>query len=116
MTSEQELRRKRKEEGKLKKRRRIEESGGVRPRGKDDGDTKTDKSADASHDTTGYGQGRNTHFQRPRQNPSHHRFGRVMQSVPCRNPPRFSTVSMAVPGSVLANDLKRSLSILKIFC
>lgn len=41
--------------------------------------------------------------------PSGHRFGRVMESVPCRNKPRFSTVSIALPGSVLSNCQTKEL-------
>lgn len=114
MASKQEQRQKRKEEGKLKKRRRIEESGGVRPRASNDGETKTDKSLDSKPAKSGQGQSRNTQFQRSRPNPSHHRFGRVMQSVPCRNRPRFSTVSIAVPGSVLANCQTKELKTLMV--
>ena len=45
---------------------------------------------------------------------STHRFGRVMESVPCRNRPRFSTVSIAVPGSVLSNCQTRELRTLMV--
>lgn len=38
-----------------------------------------------------------------------HRFGRVMEKVPCLNRPRFSTVSIAVPGSVVSNCQTREL-------
>ena len=45
---------------------------------------------------------------------SSHRFGRVMETVPCRNRPRFSTVSIAVPGSVLSNCQTRELRTLMV--
>ena len=38
-----------------------------------------------------------------------HRFGRVMEQVPCINKPRYSTLSIAVPGSVVANCQTREL-------
>jgi methyltransferase len=38
-----------------------------------------------------------------------HRFGRVMEHVPCRNQPRFSTLSIALPGSVVSNCQTREL-------
>ena len=38
-----------------------------------------------------------------------HRFGRVMDSVPCRNKPRHSTLSIALPGSVVSNCQTREL-------
>jgi predicted SPOUT superfamily RNA methylase MTH1 len=40
---------------------------------------------------------------------SQHRFGRVMDTVPCRNRPRFSTISIALPGSVVSNCQTREL-------
>jgi predicted SPOUT superfamily RNA methylase MTH1 len=45
---------------------------------------------------------------------SKHRFGRVMERVPCRNKPRYSTVSIALPGSVLANCQTRELRTLLV--
>lgn len=44
---------------------------------------------------------------RDRQNP--HRFGRVMDQPPCPNQPRSSTLSIAIPGSVVANCQTREL-------
>jgi predicted SPOUT superfamily RNA methylase MTH1 len=113
------FRRKRKEDAKLKKRQRIEESGGVRPRA-----AKTPKQNEGesvglekSHveKSTEHAAPRN--FERkppvskPRSTPSltGHRFGRVMEKTPCRNKPRFSTVSIALPGSVLSNCQTREL-------
>ena len=81
-------RKKRKEEARRLKRQRIEEAGGVRPRAKKRGNENHNK----KHDTI-------------RQ----HRFGRVMDQVPCRNKPRFSTLSVALPGSVVSNCQTREL-------
>jgi len=96
-------RKKRKEEAKLAKRKRIEESGGIRPRQKtkvEDGDKKTTS----------------RRVETPRNNKKHekkqqrgHRFGRVMETVPCRNKPRFSTLSMAIPGSIVSNAQTKEL-------
>jgi Putative RNA methyltransferase len=47
------------------------------------------------------------HPRRDRQN--HHRFGRVMDQPPCPNQPRTSTLSIAIPGSVVANCQTREL-------
>lgn len=43
-----------------------------------------------------------------------HRFGRVMEQVPCRNQPRYSTLSIALPGSVLANCQTKELRTLLV--
>ena len=43
-----------------------------------------------------------------------HRFGRVMDAVPCRNRPRYSTLSIAVPGSVLVNCQTKELRTLLV--
>jgi predicted SPOUT superfamily RNA methylase MTH1 len=118
------FRRKRKEDAKLKKRQRIEESGGVRPRA-----AKTPKQNEGesvglekSHveKSTEHAPPRN--FERKPLVSSHgskpsltgHRFGRVMEKTPCRNKPRFSTVSIALPGSVLSNCQTRELRTLLV--
>jgi Putative RNA methyltransferase len=113
------LRRKRKEEAKLLKRQRIEQSGGVRPR--------KDAPDNDANPATGRGlPGRTKTVSSPQNRPSGqksernerssvsdrssgHRFGRVMETVPCRNQPRLSTVSIAIPGSVVANCQTREL-------
>jgi len=158
---------KRKEEGKQKKRQRIEEAGGVRPRDNSDEKKKPKSSPVGALDTkptrngydgrppqnkntsgydgrppqnknaSGYDgrppQNKNTsgYDGRPPQNNyqnkntsygssngkssfSRHRFGRVIESVPCRNKPRFSTLSIALPGSVLANCQTRELRTLLV--
>ena len=40
------------------------------------------------------------------------KFGRVMESVPCRNKPRHATLSIAIPGSALANCVTKELQTL----
>lgn len=100
-------RQKRKQEGRLQKRQRIEEAGGVRPRkeGQNDKGSKEHHSPD-----------KNRSFQkRPKSYaPTAHRFGRVMQNVPCRKKPRYSTLSIALPGSVLTNCQTRELRTLMV--
>jgi hypothetical protein len=96
-------RRKRKKEAKLLKRKRIEDAGGVRPRPRQSsssGRQNDDVVSDVQQST------RRTNDHKTREK---HRFGRVMESVPCRNKPRFSTLSIALPGSVIANCQTREL-------
>jgi hypothetical protein len=174
--SETKDRKQRKEEGKQKKRQRIEESGGIRPRGANN-DEKTKKSRSSADDvenvvtspekyskdetkqsTATATNNEDDYSSRPQQrerpphqrerplfgnydNPnanatnrpgsmnhnnnnmnsggkssyiSRHRFGRVMETVPCRNKSRFSTVSIALPGSVLSNCQTRELRTLLV--
>eukprot|EP00980_Cylindrotheca_fusiformis_P006561 scaffold1384_cov116-Cylindrotheca_fusiformis.AAC.39 len=108
MQQEDESRQKRKEEGRLKKRQRIEESNGVRPR-------KMNQSAQSKNSNKGDGR-RDASFQkRPGSLMSRgHRFGRVMENVPCRKKPRFSTLSIALPGSVLTNCQTKELRTLMV--
>ena len=120
-------RQRRKEEGKRKKRQRIEEAGGVRPREKASSGGMPDKKVgqkndhnDTSKSSSFKNYDRNRNF-RPHNNDgggkstfSKHRFGRVMERVPCRNKPRFSTVSIALPGSVLSNCQTRELRTLLV--
>jgi methyltransferase len=114
--------RKRKEEAKMLKRKRIEESGGIRPRNtnnrKDEAPTATAAAtAAATATTTSNGSksiitntDRTTSFKKKQFEPSSkHRFGRVMESVPCRKQPRYSTLSIALPGSVVSNCQTREL-------
>jgi Putative RNA methyltransferase len=109
-------RRKRKEEAKLLKRQRIEQSGGVRPRNQLDGSTTSDGPTKESSTVNFQSKprpaadrnnksGRNAHV----ATASNHRFGRVMENVPCRNQARLATVSIAIPGSVVANCQTREL-------
>lgn len=110
MQQDVESRQKRKEEGRLKKRQRIERSDGVRPRNFDRSDNR-DKS------TTDHQNSRRTASFEKRPNsfsPHSHRFGRVMENVPCRKKPRFSTLSIALPGSVLTNCQTKELRTLMV--
>ena len=91
-------RKRRKEEGRRLKKQRIEQGGGVRPRG-----PKT-TTMNASTTTSSKKHGKR-HANKTKQ----HRFGRVMDSVPCRNKPRMSTLSIAIPGSVVSNCQTREL-------
>lgn len=140
-------RKKRKEDGKLRKRQSIEESGGIRPRNpheisagtrnqNDNADVQGDdrmqqhsktstSSSNAypeqsqpkafsskSSPARGLNDNRGKKFDRNTEGGSgirRHRFGRVMDIVPCRNKPRFSTISIAIPGSVVANCQTREL-------
>jgi hypothetical protein len=103
-------RKKRKEEARQLKRKRIEEAGGVRPRSKD-GPTNEDHHA-AKKTTSSKGgpnRSRNTAHPKSSSYNEKHRFGRVMERVPCRNEARHWTLSMAVPGSVVSNCQTREL-------
>lgn len=85
-------RQKRKEEAKMLKRKRIQEAGGTRPRSEKPPNPPKKKK------------------QQPQSRAgSQHRFGRVMETVPCRNKPRYSTTSIALPGSVVSNCQTREL-------
>lgn len=110
MQQDSESRQKRKDEGRLKKRQRIEESDGVRPRNIDRSDNRNKNNTD-DHDNRG-----NTSFQKQPKSfdPTGHRFGRVMENVPCRKKPRFSTLSIALPGSVLTNCQTKELRTLMV--
>jgi predicted SPOUT superfamily RNA methylase MTH1 len=158
---------KRKEEGKRKKRQRIEEAGGVRPRENNEekskrralsGEEKSKQIASSGEEKSKqiassgdkvdanrndhqkeyvptfkkylrpeesslfktYDRNKNAHSNRDNGSSSKssafskHRFGRVMETVPCRNKPRFSTVSIALPGSVLSNCQTRELRTLLV--
>eukprot|EP00934_Nitzschia_sp_Nitz4_P001050 Nitzschia sp. Nitz4//scaffold128_size63911//1138//2621//NITZ4_006209-RA/size63911-snap-gene-0.55-mRNA-1//1//CDS//3329534802//1050//frame0 len=107
MSTEPTSRRLRKEEGKRKKRQLIEESGGVRPRPE-----KTQKTEEKSKSSKkGASPKKNSKTDAAS---SGHRFGRVMEAVPCRDKPRFSTVSIALPGSVLSNCQTKELRTLLV--
>ena len=98
----------RREEGRRKKRKLIEESGGVRPRqvvtsATDIDDGKTSKSTSKVQRKTDSPpkSAMGTHHR--------HRFGRVMESLPSRSQPRLSTLSIAIPGSIIANCQTKEL-------
>lgn len=104
-------RRKRKEEARQLKRKRVEDAGGVRPRAKDS----SSRNENGAANKTSLAKKRepehsNRTDHRPKSSFSEkHRFGRVMECVPCRNEPRHWTLSIAVPGSVVSNCQTREL-------
>jgi hypothetical protein len=106
-------RRKRKEDGKRLKRQKIEESGGHRPRLTDANDTQATTTAASSGEVSsfrmsdGSQQLRHTKFYPKKAKV--HRFGRVMEHAPCRNRPRYHTLSIAVPGSIISNCQTKEL-------
>ena len=105
-------RRDRKEEGKRLKRQKIEESGGVRPRSSTFDSQPPGPSCKGPSPNQKKNKQTNTKKQQPlskNNNAQQHRFGQVMDRVPCRNRPRFSTVTIALPGSVLSNCQTREL-------
>ncbi len=132
MTDIQSERQKRKEEGKRMKRQRIEEAGGVRPRENDQkkkvpssvADVKQTEHKREESSSKNASSFKNYDFNKNMNNNrnngsskpsfSKHRFGRVMETVPCRNKPRFSTLSIALPGSVLSNCQTRELRTLLV--
>lgn len=115
-----ESRSKRKEEGKRQKRQRIEESGGVRPRDSKDQGAKILEKPKEDFNGPSNNYSSKPRFISPREDrrpnkfSSGHRFGRVMEKVPCRNKPRFSTLSIALPGSVLSNCQTKELKTLLV--
>lgn len=109
-------RKKRKEEARQLKRKRIEEAGGVRPRAKDSKPNETHHAV--KKPSSSKPRGPSSHYSnnnhRAKSNDAKHRFGRVMERVPCRNEPRHWTLSMAVPGSVVSNCQTRELRTLLV--
>ena len=117
-----------KAEGRIQKRQRIEEAGGVRPRKETLASSRAD---DAGASPSPHRHRSSTKKPKPTvptSNPaatlsfkkSHlgatdhgrsgrSRFGRVMDQAPCPNVPRFSTLSIALPGSVVSNCQTREL-------
>ena len=91
MDHDEEAKRKRKVEGKMLKRDLIESSGGKRPRAVKDENRAKKKGRS------------NQHSKKGKSKDSQHRFGRVMERVPCTNTPRKSTLSLAIPGSIVSN-------------
>jgi hypothetical protein len=115
---------KRKEDGEFKKRQRIDDAGGERPARStaksikvdhDSSNVSSAKTSDTSPNTKSDLRHAGGAHRSPMPNSSSsHRFGRVMEVVPCRNRPRFSTVSIAVPGSVLSNCQTKELRTLMV--
>jgi len=106
----------RKEEAKKLKRKRIEEAGGMRPRKPQSSSSNSNANSNKPHQSQtppNSKKNRSKVRQKPRHtqraaptNSSHnstHRFGRVMEQPPCPLRPRLSTLTIAVPGSVVSN-------------
>ena len=109
-------RRDRKEEGKRLKRQKIENSGGVRPRDPPSQASPTQQNRQPNNKKKNRPNNNNNSDSKRKQQNKHnshsndqHHFGRVMDQVPCRDRPRFSTVTIALPGSVLSNCQTREL-------
>jgi len=107
-----------KAEGKLLKRKRIEEAGGVRPRSNgppssayaNQEEKKSVQSVSRPHrQSNSKNKKENKNSERKSARPQSNRFGRVMERVPCPNRPRISTLSIAIPGSVLSNSPTKEL-------
>uniref|UniRef100_A0A7S2JTI2 RNA methyltransferase n=1 Tax=Leptocylindrus danicus TaxID=163516 RepID=A0A7S2JTI2_9STRA len=111
-----EIRKEKKLAKKLLKRKRIEESGGVRPRPikaavAPDPKPTADKELNNSAAQTKKTILKENKLKKNKyaNDKGKRRFGRVMESVPNTNKPRYSTLSIAVPGSVLLNCQTREL-------
>jgi len=115
-----ESRQKRKEQAKAMKRKRIEESGGVRPRNvqtqRQTPQNTSDSNQPGAQQETQISRTTNMTSAPMRKKPKskeakpmQHRFGRVMEQAPCRNKSRYSTLSIAIPGSVATNCQTREL-------
>ena len=103
-------------EGRRRKKRLIEEGNGVRPRktthppsdlANGNGKNTASVTNSPQHGTkrehrTSDGPGNHSSSRR-------HKFGRVMDSVPCRQKPRFSTLSISIPSSIVANCQTKEL-------
>lgn len=104
-------RKERKIEGKRKKREKIEQSGGKRPRMAAEEQPHASKSN--SHPGNKQPAKRSQQTRKGNSNDKSketaHRFGRVMDQVPCPGKPRHSTLSIAVPGSIVSNAQTREL-------
>ena len=93
MMEDHDSRRVRKEEAKREKRKRIEEAGGKRPRSSTTGNNRIQKDVPSK-----------------KTKKQQHRFGRVMEQVPSFiHPSRSSTLSIAIPGSVVSNAQTKEL-------
>lgn len=105
VTETKEARLARKQEAKRLKRSRIEAAGGKRPRTEKPKPTIVPK----KKPSTG---GMSTHMQKKKRggkDDKQHRFGRVMEHAPCPNESRMSTLSIAIPGSIISNAQTQEL-------
>ena len=91
----------RKQEAKILKRQRIVDAGGTRPRKKrsdEEGAGKTTSGIKKSNKKKKKNNGGNQSREEEKS-----RFGKVMINTPCPNKPRTSTLSIAIPGSIVSN-------------
>ena len=87
----------RKADAKKLKRSRIEDAGGIRPRSSI---PSSNSRNDNSNDQRKKSKRNSTSSNSNKQN---RRYGRVMETVPCTRKPRYSTLSIALPTSVVQN-------------
>lgn len=87
----------RKAELKKQKQQRIKESGGKRPRPEKAAQPPKPKKSKSKKRKDAH------------KNEGHHKFGRVMEHVPCPNKSRMSTLSIAIPGSIVSNAQTQEL-------
>jgi predicted SPOUT superfamily RNA methylase MTH1 len=80
------------------KRQRIEAAGGKRPR--------PDKPKQQQQQQPSKKKKKSKSKKKPVQQ---HRFGRVMENAPCPNESRHSTLSLAIPGSIVSNAQTQEL-------
>lgn len=105
----------RKEEAKKLKRQRILDAGGTRPRKKrpDEVHEEDHSAVDDNQDRHGHSKlkshgntknhKKNKQKQKQGNNQTSSKFGKVMINTPCPNQPRTSTLSIAIPGSIVSN-------------
>jgi hypothetical protein len=103
MEQEKAKRAARKLEAKKLKHERIVEAGGKRPRPEKPHDGGLNKSVPSPKNR------KRKKTEPKKSNDQHHRFGRVMDHAPCPNQSRFSTLSIAIPGSIVSNAQTQEL-------
>jgi predicted SPOUT superfamily RNA methylase MTH1 len=90
----------RKQEAKNLKRQRIIDGGGKRPRKEVDNNDKNNNQRNTKKKKQ---QNNKSSFSSSSNGNVKNRFGRVMINTPCPNKPRTSTLSIAIPGSIVSN-------------
>ena len=93
----------RKLEAKALKRKRIEEGGGKRPR------PPASQQQEPKLSKKKQKQKKKTKSKNGSGGEAGHRFGRVMEHTPCPNEARMSTLSIAIPGSIVSNAQTQEL-------
>lgn len=106
----------RKQEAKKLKQQRIIDSGGKRPRKRrseevdaDNDESPSKQNNNSLHQSNVGGGKKKKHKKSNNKNSNYqsnnnvNRFGRVMINTPCPNKPRHSTLSIAIPGSIVSN-------------